>query len=66
MEKHQLQKSAAKTNKKKEPCSCLGRVFYIELFNFAVLKEGTIAKVRPCLKLKTQPRYNPSSLTLSI
>jgi hypothetical protein len=43
-----------------------GQVFHFKLDSFAVIKEVHGAKARPCLKLKTRPRFYPASLSLSM
>jgi hypothetical protein len=47
-----------------EPKSCSGLVLHFKLDSFVVIKEVHGANKRPCLNLKTRPRFCPVSLSL--
>jgi hypothetical protein len=50
----------------REPKSCLGQLFNFKLGSFAVWEDVRDANARPHLKLKTQPRFHPARLSLSM
>jgi hypothetical protein len=49
-----------------EPISCAGQVFNSKLDRFAILHSKCTACTQPHLELKTQPRFSPVNLSLSM
>ncbi len=50
----------------RETKSCLSQLFHFKLVSSSVMKKVHEDKVRTCLKLKTLPRFQSSSLSLSM
>ena len=50
----------------REPKSCLGQVFNFKLGCFVMCTIAWSTQAQPSLMLKTQPRFCPVSLTLSM
>jgi hypothetical protein len=45
---------------------CLSQVFHFKFSIFAFIKEVRGTNTHPCINLKTQPRFCPPSLSLTM